>query len=247
MAAGEDLQYCLPIEWDEKSLGERLEALTGRPLSISITSNSVSVLSVTRDGERTRLRLHRIFLKSGPDVIREIARFIKNRKKGERFPILRRYIRANGRQIEKAELGRTTERAGRFLPKTEGKFHDLSCTYGSLNREYFSGRLICGITWGRSPREYAVKKRTLGSYSPSRNGGPGLIRINPILDRKSVPSYYIRFVVYHEMLHADIGTIKKNGRRSIHSAEFKRRERLFQEYEKAIAWEAYERRGCKMR
>lgn len=229
----EDAQGSLPFEWDETSLGERLDALSGSPVSLSITRNSVSVLSMRRNGGRTSLRLHEIFLKAGMDVIAELARFMKNRRKGERFPVLSRFIRENAGRIEKVE--RAGRRAARPLPKTAGRFHDLAPAYDSINREYFDGRLLCNIGWGRRSR--AARKRTLGSYSPPKNGTPGLIRINPVLDRKSVPSYYVHFVVYHELLHAHLGIAMKNGRRSMHSREFKGRERLFRDYQRAAAWE----------
>ena len=64
-----------------------------------------------------------------------------------------------------------------------------------------------------------------------------MIRINPQLDAKKVPSYYMEFLVYHEMLHADIGIKNKNNRRIVHSGEFKKREKEFKQYEKAIEWE----------
>jgi hypothetical protein len=64
-----------------------------------------------------------------------------------------------------------------------------------------------------------------------------MIRINPILDSRSVPRYFLEFIVYHEMLHADIGIKKGVVRRIIHSSEFKKREKLFKHYEKAINWE----------
>jgi len=39
------------------------------------------------------------------------------------------------------------------------------------------------------------------------------------------------------MLHADMGIAMRGKRRSVHPREFRRREKLFQEYEKAMAWE----------
>ncbi len=233
----EDLQPVLPFGWDEKGLERRLCALTGAPVSIAITSNSVSVLSLRRSGGGTSLRLHAIFLKAGPEVVSEIARFIRNRRKGERFPVLSRYIRENQGEIERGPApGRRT--GENPPPRTAGRFHDLALAYDSVNRQYFDGGLACDIGWGRRPPRCSVKKRTLGSYSPPVNGGRGLIKINPLLDRKGVPSYYLRFVVYHEMLHAQLGVALKNGRRSMHSPEFRRRERLFREYREAMAWES---------
>jgi predicted metal-dependent hydrolase len=73
----------------------------------------------------------------------------------------------------------------------------------------------------------------LGSYQKKTN----TIRINPILDRRKVPRYVVAFVVYHEMLHAAIDTVVKNGRRSIHSQEFKDREHEYSNYDKATEWE----------
>lgn len=57
------------------------------------------------------------------------------------------------------------------------------------------------------------------------------------LDKKICSRYFIEFIVYHEMLHADMDVEIKNGRRSVHSREFKVQERLFKDYEKAMIWE----------
>ena len=78
-----------------------------------------------------------------------------------------------------------------------------------------------------------VRRRILGSYNSRTN----IIRVNPVLDRKNVPHYYLEFIVYHEMLHADMGVLKKNGRRDVHSREFRRREKMFPHFEKSLLWE----------
>jgi hypothetical protein len=39
------------------------------------------------------------------------------------------------------------------------------------------------------------------------------------------------------MLHADMGVKIRNGRRLVHTGEFRARERLFREYERAVSWE----------
>ena len=64
-----------------------------------------------------------------------------------------------------------------------------------------------------------------------------MIRINPVLDRKTVPRYFVAFIVYHEMLHASLGALLKGTRRNVHSREFRKREKLFKDYENAMAWE----------
>jgi hypothetical protein len=58
-----------------------------------------------------------------------------------------------------------------------------------------------------------------------------------VLDSRRVPAFYVEFIVYHEMLHAVVESTVKNGRRRIHAREFQEREKLFEHYEKACAWE----------
>lgn len=232
----------MPFELDENRLSQQLCLLTGKAISLSITSNRVSVLSVrsfsSDKPDGIGLRLHRIFLKAGPEVIREIAGFITSGKKGASFPLITRFIKENEAELKKG--GRRRE----SMLKTAGRHHDLGAIYDSLNAEYFGGGIECAITWGKRPQAGTVRKRTLGSFSCDGMGaGKGLIRINPVLDRKNVPSYYVRFVVYHEMLHADMGVGRKNGRRQMHTPFFKKRERLFRDFERAIAFERGGKRG----
>ncbi len=120
-----------------------------------------------------------------------------------------------------------------FSVRAQGKCYDLQAIFERLNMEYFDSRLTSVISWGTGTSRKAVRKRTLGSYCNHTN----IIRINPVLDKKTVPVYYIEFVVYHEMLHAAICIREKDGRRSVHSRAFRERERLFKDYDKAVRWE----------
>jgi predicted metal-dependent hydrolase len=217
-------QLSLPLSHSEESLRNYFENATGSTISLAITDNSTSMLSLKTKGGIVYVRLHRMFLDSGNDVIFEIAEFIKNRK--ARTPLIRNFIKQNRNYLKKKP-------PKKLFINTQGKYYDLCEIYAKINKEYFNGRVTACITWGLKSPKYAVRKRTLGSYSSHTN----TIRINPILDKKSIPRYFIEFIVYHEMLHADMDIETKNGRRSVHSREFKRREKLFGDYEKAIAWE----------
>ncbi len=182
------------------------------------------MVSVRKDRNRTIIRLHRIFLVAGTDVLDEIALFA-GKGKGK-TPLLMEFVKQNAAGIRKKPPRATTIR-------TDGKYHHLGDIFRSLNNEYFMGRLVCPVTWGARTSRYAARKRTLGSYNRHTN----TIRISPLLDKRSTPAYFVEFVVYHEMLHADMEISTKGGRRLVHSREFRRRERLFRHYEKAIEWE----------
>ena len=219
-----DAQLNLLFGHTEDALGRLLEERLGRPLSLVLTDNSTSMLSARVQNGVLCVRLHRIFLYSDGGVLEEIAAFLKNRKR--KMTLFRGFIRDH-----RDELG--SRPPNRISKKTSGKFFDLSELYREINREYFNGLVSAAITWGAKSPRYAVRKRTLGSFSERSN----TIRINPVLDRKTVPRCYIAFVVYHEMLHAAMGILLRGKRRSVHSREFRSKERLFRDYERATAWE----------
>ncbi len=214
-------QICLPFLYDEYSLISHFERAAGKTVSLTLTENSTSMISVKTRGGSILLRLHRMFLSADTEVLNEITGLIKSRK--GKTAHIRRFIGHNIKYIER--------KPKRIKIRTAGRFYNLLDIYDYLNNDYFNGKVSAAITWGaRSPRR-AARRRTLGSYS--KNGG--IIRINPVLDSGNVPGYYIEYVVYHEMLHADMDAGTGKGR--AHSREFKRCERLFQHYEKALAWE----------
>ena len=209
---------------DEQSLKDYFQATTAKPVSLTLTGNTVSMLSIREREAGISIRLHRMFLNAGPDVLDEICIFIKRRKK----PILkvREFILRNQACLD--------ARKPRSLNiKSTGRYYNLLDLFTALNREYFKSSVTSAITWGkRSPRR-AVRKRRLGSYQRDRD----IIRINPVLDSSTVPRYFVEFVIYHEMLHT-AGVVEPcYGRQRVHSKEFKKREKLFKYYEQALQWE----------
>jgi predicted metal-dependent hydrolase len=218
------LQLPLPFAATHDSLKRRLEERLGRPVALVLTDNSTTMLSArTKDGVLS-VRLHRMFLSADSRVISEIVSHLRKRRTA--MPHFRSFLRENREAL-------CRKPAKKVNARTAGRSHDLAALYDEVNREYFGGGVAAAITWGtRSPRS-VVRKRTVGSYSERTN----TIRINPVLDRRTVPRVYVAFIVYHEMLHADMGTDVHGTRRTIHSREFRRRERLFREYEQAVAWE----------
>ncbi|MBC8412416.1 hypothetical protein H8E50_01930 [bacterium] len=200
-----------------------MESSLRMPVSVIITDNTTSMLSFVPAGERLRLRLHRMFLSAGPEVLAELVEYVQDHSR--KTPHITSFIRDNRYRIKKTPVRES-------LLKPEGRQYDLRDISERLNEKYFAGRINVSVTWG-ARRSGKRRIRTLGSYVIEKN----LIRINPILDSVRVPSFFIEYVMYHELLHADIGVKVKNGRRAMHTPEFRRRERLYEFYEKANAWE----------
>jgi hypothetical protein len=222
--AATENQLALPFTHSEHSFRQYLEECLHKPVTVVFTKNSTTMLSArTRDGV-LQVRLHRMFLHADSRVMSEIASYLENRRGA--MPCFRSFIRDNRQQL-------SIKPPKKVSVKTAGRHHDLMGLYSQINSEYFNNAINAAITWGsRSPR-WAVRRRTVGSYSERSN----TIRINPVLDRKAVPRYYVAFIVYHEMLHAAVGISLQGKRRSVHSREFRKREKLFKEYERAVAWE----------
>jgi len=220
-------QLTLQFQNSKDTLRDSLEKLSRRPVVLSITDNASSLLSIRIKHDFVFARMHWMFLKAGDDILKEIADFIS--KRTVRTPLIRHFIQANSDCI-KARDGCPKRPVA---IRTKGKFHDLREVFTSLNDTYFSGQVTSSISWGRRHARRIVRRLTLGSFSKNTN----TIWINTVLDRKTIPGYFIRYIVYHEMLHSIMKEEKKNGRRLLHNSAFRQRERLLGEYEKAVAWE----------
>ncbi len=117
----------------------------------------------------------------------------------------------------------------------EGRYFDLQRMFDALNERYFRGRLRgYEVKWGRRrkhrPKEYFI----FGTIQEEDR----VIRINPSLDQPFVPAWFLRYVLYHEMLHSVVpDKAIGGGKRRVHTEEFNRREQEFPGYRRARRWE----------
>jgi len=217
-------QLKLHFEHNRETLSDYLENATGKTVVLNITDNTASVLSIReKKNHEILVRLHWIFLHADNDVIKEIALFINKRKRTT--SLIGKFIRENRDCIRKS--------VKTCAINAKGRHYNLKEIFDFINIRYFDGRIKVSITWGRKGRRWYKGKRTLGSYDEST----GMIRINTLLDQRSVPKYFVEFVVYHEMLHADMKSRKDGSRSPLHSVEFKNRERLYEGYARVQKWE----------
>lgn len=219
------LQFNLYFFNTKDSFQDSLEKIIGKPISLVLTDNATSLISIRRKNNLVSVRMHWMFLNADDEVIKEIAYFIKTRR--GQTPHIRKFIIENQTCLKERESKYRQTRIS-----TQGRFHNLKEIFNTLNSEYFGKEITASITW-RKGNKQTVKKRTLGSYNRHTN----TILINSLLDRRNVPYYFISYVVYHEILHSIMEEKMKSGRRSVHTHEFRKREKLFKDYEKASSWE----------
>jgi len=216
--------------WDPSPLQTELAEASGLPVRVVVTNNTHTVLTLKpmRRGDGVSLRLHHMFLTAGPAVRKALATWIKRPKSEKAGAVIDQYIREH-RHLVRAPARR------RVRLCSEGAHFDLDALFEEVNDAHFDGQVNARITWGqRGATRRRQRSIRFGSYSADDN----LIRIHPCLDRDFVPAYFVRFIVFHEMLHAHLGIEDTpSGRRRIHSPEFKRIEQSHPDYHRAVAWE----------
>ena len=215
---------CLTME----GLRLQLELLTAVKMRVNITDNSSTMMNLKDCGEDepAELRVHHMFLSGGPEVLRALADWILGRRPRKSSRLLDDFIEAHQHLVR-------TRRGRLACLATQGVRHDLQRLYDEVNAVHFDGEVDVPITWGRMPGARRRHSIRLGSYTPEDH----LVRIHPHLDQEFVPEYFVRYIVFHEMLHAYVGfETTPSGRRNVHTATFYRLERQYPEYERAIAW-----------
>jgi hypothetical protein len=117
----------------------------------------------------------------------------------------------------------------------EGTHFDLRAIFNDLNQRHFRNRLRgYKVVWGRRRKHRPREQFVFGTIQEEDR----VIRINPAMDQPFVPLWFLRYVLYHEMLHSVVPDETLSGnRRRVHTEEFNRRERKFPGYRRARRWE----------
>jgi hypothetical protein len=212
----------------QRRLELRLSELMRTDVALALTDNGRTMVSARHRDGIAYVRLHHMFVAADEATLRAVARFLSD---GHRTAgsVLQRFIADNGARIKR--------RVVRAAVRAIGHHHDLSAIMDELNARHFDPQVSARIGWARMGRALRSRRKRrsikLGSY---RAQGP-LIRVHPVLDAAWVPRFFVEYIVFHEMLHQVVGMPVHNGRRRLHGADFRARERAFERYDEAIAWE----------
>lgn len=226
-----DARRLAPAERTEHAhrLAGALSALLDEDVRLTVHDNRTTMVSFRRRGAEVHYRIHHMFLDAPVEVVGALAAFAhpgrgapgRRREAGHRIDA---WVKGHRHRI-------AGPRAGPLQPR--GRAHDLQALFDRINAERFDGAIDARIGWG--PVRTGDRSRTVktGVYLEEAR----LIRIHPSLDRPEVPEFYVAFVVFHEMLHQAVPAREVNGRRIVHGAEFRRRERAWPDFERALTWE----------
>jgi hypothetical protein len=208
------------------NLQENLSHLVKKPVHLTITDNTHSMIHIRPSNSGYKIRLHHMFLEADTGVLNSLARFVNSRNR-KAPSVLRCFVNANSYKIKK-----TPGKSRQTIMRSKGRFFDLNALFDRVNREYFANQIDCPITWGANRRVRNQNSIKLASYSDRTK----TIRVHPALDKSYVPKYVITGIVYHEMLHHHLGVEHRNGRKIAHTRRFREFEQRYRHYHKLQAW-----------
>jgi len=214
-----------------KVLERRLRSRLRQRVVLELHDNTHTMITYQRFRGWWRVRVHHMFLAAPEAVLDALADFVQGIS-SRSSAILDRFIEDHKSLIRKVSAAELRKKL-RIDPK--GSHHDLGRIFERLNERYFSNAVRVTITYGAFPRTRRPRKSIrMGSYSAESR----IIRIHPALDQPHVPSYFVEWIVFHEMLHhIHRARREANGRRCVHTPEFLAHEQQFHSIKRAQAWE----------
>jgi len=211
---------------DVTHLQANLSRLVKKPVHLTITDNTHSMIHIRPSSSGNKVRLHHMFLEADTEVLNSLARFVKSRNR-KAPSVLRSFVTANSHKIKQSP-----RKSRQTIVRSKGRFFDLNTLFDQVNGEYFANEIDCPITWGANRRVRNQNSIKLASYSDRTK----TIRVSPALDKSYVPKYVIMGIVYHEMLHHRLGVEHRNGRKMAHTRRFRQLEARYRHYHRLQAW-----------
>jgi len=207
-----------------------------RPVRVLFGRARRNVVVVRTHRTETEVRLNEAFVEAPGEVRAALTQWMRSGKRARRAcTVLDAWIADLGNR-----LGPPSKRGVRIRPA--GEVYDLAeVAAGVLASEFpgeLSAELATRVTWGRRGTRPARRSLQLGSYDPERD----LVRIHPVLDQAAVPHSFVRYVVFHELLHARIDrevpeSDPRRRRRRHHPPRFVEREQAYAGFEDAVRWQ----------
>lgn len=157
-------------------------------------------------------------------IVRILAGKMKRRRPHQKY--LRTYETfREDPAIKEAVRERRLSRGRKHITEETGRHHSLQELYRELNDCYFNNQIeLRRIGWG-----LRQSKLRLGHYDPVHHS----ITLSPVLDRPEVPRFVVRYILYHEMLHAVFESTPAGRCTRHHTPEFRRAEKAYPDFEPA--------------
>lgn len=230
-SAGRDALRLTPGDW-ERHLAAELQ----RPVRVRYGRARRTPVRAEQERGRLVVRLNGMFADAPREVQIALARWLRSGKRASRA------CRTLDDWIDR-RLARLHEDEPRTLElRARGTWHDLQALADEVVAADFPtafGReRRPRIGWGRAVKSRSRHTLRLGSYDHASR----LVRVHAVLDQQAVPRWFVRYIVFHEHLHAALDAEPADDaaarrRRRHHGPEFRAREAQYPDLERVTAWE----------
>jgi hypothetical protein len=162
------------------------------------------------------------FIRAPDKVLIAILETALAGKGGDARGVIRDYTFTRDYQTDRTLLEYLAIPPGSY---SRGRVHDLEISYARMNQEYFRGEI---------PRPHLVWSdrltyRKFGHYQWDID----TVMISQTLDQPRVPEYVLDYVMYHELLHKQLGIRRVNNRSMAHTGAFRKAEIDFRHIKEA--------------
>ncbi|MBI3831225.1 MAG: M48 family metallopeptidase [Planctomycetes bacterium] len=176
------------------------------------------------------LQFHSAFREASDAVLQQAAHLMLCRTRPARRGLDRAAYDAFVRALPPEIFDLPGARRGAVRARPGPGIHrSLDESFHRVNVLYFEGRLAKPkLCW--SPGK---SRRLLGSYHERTDR----MIVSRVFDSARVPLFVLDYLMYHELLHKHLGVHRRgDGRRCVHSPEFRRLERKYIQFEAALAF-----------
>ena len=210
-----------PAKWEAR-LGHALE----KDVTVTFGRARTQPVRANFDGGSVEIRLHEFFVGAPPEIMDDLAAWLRSgRRARQACSRLDGWIDTQLAALPKGEQRRSGAR-------TRGCVHDLDPMARALFEREFAADFVSHAkptwTWGRRGKSRARRSLQLGCFVRELE----LVRIHSVLDQVAVPEWFVRFVLFHEILHAALP-----GQARPHGRPFREREQAHPDYPAAVAWQ----------
>ncbi|MBM3988927.1 MAG: M48 family metallopeptidase [Planctomycetes bacterium] len=208
-----------------------LERALEAPVRVRFSRARHQVVRLARHRGTYHISLARFFSLAPPEIRHALAMWMRSGRRARKAcAALDGWIDAHVRAL-------AHEKPAHVRLEPRGSHHDLAALAQGVIAQHFAQeelRAWPSVGWGRKNGSRSRRTLRLGSFDPVDR----VVRLHPALDSADVPMWFVRYVLFHELLHAVLDRPERSkGRRVIHGREFVARERAYPDFERALAWE----------
>jgi hypothetical protein len=222
-----NLQLHLQTTYRVKQIAQRLLNIHNQK-SVNIIVELIDLAGLYKcklSSVEATLTLNEGFLNASDETLTALVKAALFGKSQQTTQLIKNYATSEEYSYILMEIDLITEV---IVENPKGKYYNLDELFDKVNCEYFASSLVKPrLIWSQ-----IHTYRKFGHYEPARDR----VMIALTLDNANIPQFVVEFVLYHELLHKFHGATWVNGRRMVHTLEFRRDERKFHLYKEVEGW-----------